>query len=160
MSVQMRPSIFRSGLRLTGFLFSRRSTSMTALVMQKTLIGLLFMAAALVWLDPVLLFFGASAETLPYARDYMEIILAGNVITHVYMGLNEVLRASGYPQKAMAATLMAVVVNCVLDALFIFGFGWGIRAFLLGFSSREEFPPEEAYGTKTERAYRKSIRPP
>lgn len=96
-------------------------------VLLNCIIGLLFMAAALVWLDPVLLFFGASAETLPYARDYMEIILAGNVITHVYMGLNEVLRASGYPQKAMAATLMAVVVNCVLDALFIFGFGWGIR---------------------------------
>ena len=96
-------------------------------VLLNCVIGAVFMAAALAFLDPILMFFGASEETLPYARDYMEIILAGNVFTHVYMGLNEVLRASGYPQKAMAATLMAVVVNCVLDALFIFGFGWGIR---------------------------------
>lgn len=57
----------------------------------------------------------------------MQVILAGNLVTHVYLGLNEVLRASGYPQKAMAATLMAVLVNCVLDALFIFVLDWGIR---------------------------------
>ncbi len=91
------------------------------------IIGALFMVLMLIFLKPVLLFFGASPDTLPFAEDYMQIILAGNMVTHVYLGLNEVLRASGYPQKAMAATLMAVLVNCVLDALFIFVFGWGIR---------------------------------
>ena len=85
------------------------------------------MTVALLFLDPILLFFGASPDTLPYAREYMQVILAGNLVTHIYMGLNEVLRASGYPQKAMAATLTAVIVNCGLDALFIMGFGWGIR---------------------------------
>lgn len=96
-------------------------------VMLNGIIGLVFMTLALMFLDPILLFFGASADTLPYAREYMQVILGGNLITHIYMGLNEVLRASGYPQKAMTATLMAVIVNCALDALFIFGFGWGIR---------------------------------
>ncbi len=92
------------------------------------IIGLVFMTVALLFLDPILLFFGASPDTLPYAREYMQVILAGNLVTHIYMGLNEVLRASGYPQKAMAATLTAVIVNCGLDALFIIrGFGWGIR---------------------------------
>lgn len=89
------------------------------------IIGLVFMTVALLFLDPILLFFGASPDTLPYAREYMQVILAGNLVTHIYMGLNEVLRASGYPQKAMAATLTAVIVNCGLDALFIMGFGWG-----------------------------------
>lgn len=96
-------------------------------VMLNGIIGLVFMTLALMFLDPILLFFGASADTLPYAREYMQVILGGNLVTHIYMGLNEVLRASGYPRKAMTATLMAVIVNCVLDALFIFGFGWGIR---------------------------------
>ena len=96
-------------------------------VMLNGIIGLVFMTVALLFLDPILLFFGASPDTLPYAREYMQVILAGNLVTHIYMGLNEVLRASGYPQKAMAATLTAVIVNCGLDALFILGFDWGIR---------------------------------
>ena len=96
-------------------------------VLLNAIIGLIFMTVALVFLNPILLFFGASPDTLPYAREYMEVILAGNLITHIYMGLNEVLRASGYPRKAMTATLMAVIVNCVLDALFILVFEWGIR---------------------------------
>lgn len=96
-------------------------------VMLNGIIGLVFMTVALLFLDPILIFFGASQDTLPYAREYMQVILAGNLVTHIYMGLNEVLRASGYPQKAMAATLTAVIVNCGLDALFILGFGWGIQ---------------------------------
>lgn len=96
-------------------------------VVMNTIVGLLFTCITLLFLDPVLLFFGASSNTLPYAREYMEIILLGNVITHIYMGLNELLRSSGYPQKAMTATLMAVLINCALDALFILVFGWGIR---------------------------------
>ena len=85
-----------------------------------TVIGFLFMTVCLIFLDPILYFFGASADTLPYARDYMKVILYGNLITHIYMGLNEVMRASGYPQRAMMATLFAVLINGVLNALFIF----------------------------------------
>ncbi|MDR1406969.1 MAG: MATE family efflux transporter [Tannerella sp.] len=91
------------------------------------LTGIGFSVAALLFLDPVLLFFGAGRETLPYARDFMEIILAGNVVTHMYFGLNALLRSAGSPRKAMMATIYTVLVNLVLNPLFIFGFGWGIR---------------------------------
>ena len=78
-------------------------------------------------LDPFLIFFGASEKTLPYARDFMQIILLGNIVSHVYYGLNAVLRASGQPEKSMYATLMTVGINLILNPLFIFGFKWGIR---------------------------------
>lgn len=101
-------------------------------LMLNTAIGLVFMCVCLVFLDPILIFFGASADTLPYARDYMKVILYGNLITHIYMGLNEVMRASGYPQRAMAATLFAVAINGVLNALFIFVLDMGIMGAALG----------------------------
>jgi putative MATE family efflux protein len=91
------------------------------------LIGILFTIVSLAFLEPILLFFGASENTLFYAREYMEIILLGNVITHLYFGLNNVLRSSGHPQKAMMLTITTVVVNTVLDPVFIFVFGWGIQ---------------------------------
>ena len=101
-------------------------------ILMNIVIGSLFMAICLIFLNPILYFFGASEATLPYARDYMKIILYGNIITHVYMGLNEVMRASGYPQRAMAATLFAVAINGVLNALFIFVFDMGIQGAALG----------------------------
>lgn len=101
-------------------------------ILLNVVIGSLFTITCLIFLNPILYFFGASEATLPYARDYMKIILYGNIITHVYMGLNEVMRASGYPQKAMAATLFAVAINGVLNALFIFVFNMGIQGAALG----------------------------
>jgi len=91
------------------------------------LIGIAFSIVCLIFLNPILFFFGASADTIGYARDYMEIILLGNIITHMYLGLNAVLRASGHPQKAMYATINTVIINTVLDPIFIYGFDWGIR---------------------------------
>lgn len=91
------------------------------------LIGAAFCIAALALLDPILYFFGASGATIGYAREYMTIILAGNVVTHMYFGLNAVLRASGHPRKSMYATINTVAINTLLDPLFIYGFGWGIR---------------------------------
>lgn len=91
------------------------------------IIGLLFTLICLLFLDPILYFFGASDATLPYARDYMITILLGNVITHMYLGLNSVLRSAGHPQKAMAATILTVVINTLLDPLFIYTFHMGIR---------------------------------
>lgn len=101
-------------------------------ILMNIIIGTLFMTVCLIFLNPILYFFGASESTLPYARDYMKVILYGNIITHVYMGLNEVMRASGYPQRAMAATLFAVAINGVLNALFIFVFDMGIQGAALG----------------------------
>ena len=81
----------------------------------------------LLFLDPILRFFWASDQTIPYARDYMVIILLGNVITHMYFGLNAVLRAAGKPKHAMSATIFTVVLNTLLDPLFIYTFGLGIK---------------------------------
>lgn len=91
------------------------------------IIGLLFTVVTLIFLDPILYFFGGSDATVGYARDYMVVILLGNIITHIYLGLNAVLRSAGHPQKAMYATIATVLVNTLLDPLFIYVFDWGIQ---------------------------------
>lgn len=91
------------------------------------IIGLLYTVAVLLFLDPILIFFGGSEQTLPYAREYMVIILWGNMITHMYFGLNAVLRAAGFPKRAMYATIFTVVLNTILDPVFIYAFDMGIR---------------------------------
>ena len=91
------------------------------------IIGFLFMAISLLFLDPILRFFGASDVTLPYAREFMTVILLGNMVTHMYFGMNAVLRAAGKPRHAMYATLFTVACNIVLVVLFVWWFRWGIR---------------------------------
>ena len=95
-------------------------------VLLNVLLGVVLMAFGLCYLDELLYFFGASDQTLPYAREYMEIILYGNVITHLYHGLNCMLRVAGYPNKAMNITILAVILNAILDAIFILWWDWGI----------------------------------
>lgn len=95
-------------------------------VVLNLIMGGLFSLISLLFLDNILYFFGASENTLPYAKEYMVIILAGNIITHMYLGLNALLRSSGHPKQAMAATMLTVVLNCILDPLFIFVFKMGI----------------------------------
>ena len=90
-------------------------------------LGVAFTIIVMLFLAPILYFFGGSDQTVGYARDYMQIILLGNAVTHLYLGLNAVLRSSGHPQKAMYATIATVVINTILDPVFIYGFGWGIR---------------------------------
>ena len=90
-------------------------------------IGFIFMAVCMVFLDPILRFFGASDVTLPYARQFMQVILLGNMITHMYFGMNAVLRAAGKPRHAMWATLFTVGCNIVLVIAFVWWFRWGIR---------------------------------
>ena len=104
--------------------------TLTNAVMLNVVIGLTIMAVMLTFLDEILILFSggrASAETLEYARQFMQIILCGNVITHLYLGMNDMIRASGYPRKSMMIMLTAVGVNLLLNPLFIFKFGWGIR---------------------------------
>lgn len=91
------------------------------------ILGILFSVIALVFLEPILYFFGASDATLPYAKEYMYIILIGNIITHAYLGLNAILRSVGHPRKAMNATIATVISNAILDPIFIFGFDMGIQ---------------------------------
>ena len=90
------------------------------------IIGILFSSISLLFLDPILFFFGASEQTLPYAREYMTVILCGNVITHLYFGMNAVLRAASKPRAAMFITMFTVVFNTLLDPLFIYTFDLGI----------------------------------
>ena len=91
------------------------------------LLGLAFTVIVFPFLNPILYFFGGSDETVEYARQFMEIILLGNVVTHLYLGLNAVLRASGHPKQAMYATIATVAINTILAPIFIFMFDWGIR---------------------------------
>lgn len=91
------------------------------------IIGIVYTIVFLIFLDPILYFFGASENTIGYARDYMKVILYGNIITHMYLGLNAVMRSAGLPRKAMMATIYTVIINTVLDPLFIYVFDWGIK---------------------------------
>ena len=90
------------------------------------IIGALFMLVSLLFLDKILYFFGASEQTLPYAREYMKIILYGNIITHLYFGLNAAMRSTGSPKKAMGLTIFTVIINSILDPIFIFVLDLGI----------------------------------
>ena len=96
-------------------------------VTMNLIIGFLFMVVCLLFLDPILLFFGASEVTLPYAREFMIVILLGNMVTHMYFGMNAVLRAAGKPKHAMYATLFTVACNIALVVAFVWWFRWGIR---------------------------------
>ena len=89
--------------------------------------GFLFTLVTLLWMDPILRFFGASDATLPFARSYMVIISLGNIVTHLYFGLNSVVRSSGNPKLAMGLTLFTVISNAILDPIFIFVLGLGIQ---------------------------------
>ena len=90
-------------------------------------VGFVFMVVCLLFLNPILRFFGASDVTLPYAREFMTVILLGNMITHMYFGMNAVLRAAGKPRHAMYATLFTVGMNILLVIAFVWWFRWGIR---------------------------------
>ncbi len=92
-----------------------------------TLSGILFTTLCLLFLNPILYFFGASDNTIRFAREYMTIILIGNIITHLYFGLNNMIRSTGNPKLAMRLTLFTVISNTIMDPIFIFGLGLGIR---------------------------------
>ncbi len=96
------------------------------------IIGIAFSVVSLLFLDPILRFFGASDHTLPYARAFMQIILLGNVVSHMYYGMNAVLRAASKPREAMMATILSVGLNIIFDFVFIYWWRWGIRGAALG----------------------------
>lgn len=88
--------------------------------------AIVFGGLCLWFLDPILFMFGATEETIPYAREFMKVILYGTPVTYVFIGLNNLMRATGYPRKAMVSALLSVVVNIVLCPMFIYVFDWGI----------------------------------
>ena len=96
-------------------------------VTMNVLLGFVLTFTALYFLDPILMFFGGSDATIGYAREYMEVIILGNIITHLYLGLNSMIRSMGHPKQAMYATIATVVINTILDPVFIYGLDMGIR---------------------------------
>jgi len=82
---------------------------------------------AMLFMDDLLYLFGGTTNTIQYAHDYMKIIIPGGVLTALYFGLNNIMRASGHPRKAMFNILLGAVCNIILDPIFIFVFHWGIE---------------------------------
>ena len=96
-------------------------------IILNVILGAIIMVVGLFWLDPILYAFGASEATITYAHEYMEIILLGNILTHIYYGLNSMLRSVGHPRISMYATILAVSLNVILDPIFIFVLDMGVR---------------------------------
>lgn len=104
-----------------------RATDVVNNVMTFCLIhSIVFGGVTLYFLDPILRFFGATPETIIYAKEFMEVILYATPVSYVFIGLNNLMRATGYPRKAMISALLSVVVNVVLAPIFIYTFHWGI----------------------------------
>ena len=107
--------------------YERANRVLGNVIVMNIILSAIVMAVGLIWLDPILMAFGASEATLVYAHEYMEIILYGNVLTHIYFGLNAMLRSAGHPRFSMTATIVAVIINTILDPIFIFGLDMGVR---------------------------------
>ena len=116
MSLRLGQKDYKSANRILGNVF-----------VLNLILGIVYSIIVLTFLDPILYFFGASKNTLPYAHDYMIIISLGNLVTHLYLGLNALLRATGEPKKAMLTTISSVIINVILTPAFIYGLKMGIR---------------------------------
>jgi putative MATE family efflux protein len=91
------------------------------------IVAVILTVVGLICLDPILKLFGASAQDLPYARDYMSVILYGAIFQSIGFGMNNFIRADGSPKTAMATMLFSAFLNAVLAPIFIFWFGWGMK---------------------------------
>ena len=107
--------------------YERANRVLGNVIVMNIILSAVVMVVGLIWLDPILMAFGASEDTLGYAHEYMEIILWGNILTHIYFGLNAMLRSAGHPRFSMTATIVAVTINIILDPIFIFGLDMGVR---------------------------------
>lgn len=90
-------------------------------------IGLLYVTVFAIFLDKIVVAFGASPNSAPYAREFLTWVLPGMVLMNLTFSFNNVMRASGYPGRAMYTNLIGAGCNVVLAPLFLFGFHWGIR---------------------------------
>ena len=91
------------------------------------IIGLILTVFGLIFLEPILIFFGASPDIFPYSKDYLRIILIGSTFLAIGTGMNNFIRAEGNPRLAMVTMLIGTVTNIILNYLFIFPFNWGIK---------------------------------
>lgn len=104
----------------------------TKLLLGNSFLLLLIYGAAITILiyafeEPLLRLLGASNETLPYAKDYMNIYAAGTIFVMISLGLNSFINAQGFAKTGMFTVIIGAVLNIVLDPLFIFVFGMGVK---------------------------------
>ena len=91
------------------------------------IITLATVVPCMIWMKDLLLAFGGSEQTIPYAQDYLNIVVPGTLLTSLSFGFNAVMRASGYPKKAMFTMLIGAITNVILDPIFIFWLDMGIK---------------------------------
>lgn len=106
--------------------YSRATDVLNNVVTLSFIHSILFGGLSIIFLDEILYFFGATDATIKYAREFMEVILYGTPISYFFIALINLLRATGYPKKAMIISLFSVVVNLILAPTYIFVFKWGI----------------------------------
>ncbi|MFA7572904.1 MAG: MATE family efflux transporter [Lutispora sp.] len=94
--------------------------AMVVIALALSILGLVFM-------DPLLRVFGASESVMPYAQDYLSIVLYGAIFQIIGMGMNNFIRGEGNPKIAMVTMLIGAILNTILDPIFIFVFRWGIK---------------------------------
>jgi putative MATE family efflux protein len=97
------------------------------IVTSNLIFGFAITFGGLIFLNPLLSLFGSTAEVYPYASDYMRIILFSSPVFIYMMSCNNILRAEGKAKVAMGSMLISALTNIVLDAIFIFGFHWGVK---------------------------------
>ena len=107
--------------------FDRASNALGTVLVLCLIHSVVFGGISLWLLDDILRVFGATDRTLPYAHEFMEVLLYATPVSFVFIGLNNMMRASGYPRKAMISALLSVGVNVALCPVFIFTLGWGIK---------------------------------
>lgn len=91
------------------------------------IITIVTVVPCMIWMEDLLMAFGGSEQTIPYAKDYLMIVVPGTILTSLSFGFNAIMRASGYPKKAMYTMLIGAIVNVILDPIFIFWLDMGIR---------------------------------
>ena len=107
--------------------FDRASNALGTVLTLCLIHSVIFGGISLWLLDDILRVFGATDRTLPYAHEFMEVLLYATPVSFVFIGLNNMMRASGYPRKAMISALLSVGVNVALCPIFIFTLEWGIK---------------------------------
>lgn len=91
------------------------------------IIGITYISLFAVFITPILKIFGASPNSLPFAREFMLWILPGLVLMNLTFSYNNIMRATGYPKRAMYTNFIGAGLNAILAPLFLFGFKWGIK---------------------------------
>lgn len=105
----------------------RATDTLNSVTLLSLIHAVVFGGLTLLFLDDILVFFGATPDTLPYAEEFMRVVLYGTPASYLLIGLNNVMRATGYPTKAMITALISVVINIALCPIFIFVMDMGIR---------------------------------